>query len=154
MLGLAALLLLQDGCVSFSKGRLTFNELAYPGSMSPCLYGPNAEVLAKDHGLKFIKTFSNTKDCWNLFYSLLSLGECKATESVALEINKEIRSSGGDGIVNVTVTAWPDAISYWHPLTILPFWPACTHVLVTGDIVKFDAIMEHSLTREHLETKP
>jgi hypothetical protein len=145
MIGLTALLLLLDGCISLSKGRLTFNELAYPGSISPYLYGPNSELVAKDRGLKVIKTFSSEKECWNEFYSLISFSGCKATESIALDINEAIRSAGGDGMVNITVTAWPHAIQYWHPLTLLPFWPSCTHVLVTGDIVKFDPTMEHGL---------
>lgn len=145
MIGLTALLLLLDGCISSSKGRLTFNELAYPGSMSPYLYGPNSELVAKDRGLKVIKAFSSGKECWNEFYSLITLGSCKTTESIALEINEAIRSAGGDGMVNITVAAWPHAISYWHPLTLLPFWPSCTHVLVTGDIVKFDPTVEHGL---------
>ena len=143
--GLSILLLLLNGCISLSHGRLTFNELAYPSSMSPYLYGPNAELVSKDRGLTVIKTFSSGKECWNEFYSLITLGGCKATESIALEINEAIRSAGGDGMADITVVAWPDAISYWHPLTMLPFWPSRTHVLVTGDIVKFDPQVEHAL---------
>ena len=117
---------------------MRFDELKYPASMSAYLYGPNNELLAKDRELQVIEPFSYKTRFWGTFYSLVPL---TGTKDVSKEVNKKIEASGGDGIINVKVTAKPGFLTQFHPLTLLPFWPSFTEVLMEGEIVKYDPIM-------------
>ena len=121
-----------------SKGRITFDELKYPASMSAYLYSPNNELLAKDRELRVIDRFSYKMNFWGTLYSFVQLTGAK---DVGQEVNKIIEASGGDGIINVKVTAKPGFLTLSHPLTLLPFWPSNTEVFIEGEIVKYDPTM-------------
>jgi hypothetical protein len=114
---------------------MRFDELKYPASMSAYLYGPNNELLAKDSELQEISHFSYKMRFWGTFYSLVPLTGAK---DVGQEVNNKIEASGGDGIINVKVSVKPGFLTDVHPLTLLPFWPSFTEVLMEGEIVKYD----------------
>jgi hypothetical protein len=148
-MGLFLFLLLHAGCMmSAAEGQLTFKGLEYPVSMSPYLHGEGDTLLRKAHGLRVIGPFAEERVCWNIFYSLVPLGQCKDTEAVALRMNEAIRAVGGDGMVNAAVQVTAGFMIYMHPLTLLPFWPADTHILVTGDIVKIDQTAKQEQRRK------
>jgi hypothetical protein len=100
--------------------------------MSPFLYGPSGELVAKDHGLVVIRQFEYRKTHWAIGYSLLSISRVNDVASI---INNEIALSKGDGMINLTITAKHSPINS-IPLSILPIWPGATVLEVKGDIVK------------------
>jgi len=127
------------GCfVAGSRGNVRFNELKYPASMSAYLYGPNNELLAKDRELQVVEQFSYKVNFWGTLYSLVSLTGVK---DVSKEINNKIEYSGADGIINMKVISKPGILTHFHPLTLIPFWPSYTEVLIEGEIVKYNPTM-------------
>jgi hypothetical protein len=122
------------GCAG-SRGWIKFDELRYPASMSPYLYGPNNELLAKDRELRVIDSFSGEHHYWGVVYSLVPLS---GTKEIGEQINRAIERAGGDGIVNVKVTSASNFMSEAFILNILPVWPSQTKVVVEGEIVKYE----------------
>ncbi len=129
------IILSMTGCYGGARGIVRFNELDYPASMSPYLYGPNNEILVKDRDLSVIKPFRLEVIYTAIFYSLVSLAPDK---DVGEQINASVDSCGGDGVVNVKIRSKPGLTNYMHPLTLLPFWPSYTTVVVEGYIVKYE----------------
>ena len=125
-----------SGCgMGLSGGRLTFEDLQYPASMSGSLYGPKGEIVREqDGGLEPIKTFTFTKNYWSTFYSIVPLSR---SSDIVEQINKEIKEAGGDGITNVSVSSDYSKLTSVLPLNLLPIWPGCSEIRVTGTIVKF-----------------
>jgi hypothetical protein len=103
--------------------------------MSAYLYGPNNEFLTKSRELQVISQFSYTMNFVGMLYSLVPL---TGTKDVSQEINNKIEASAGDGIINVKITVKPGFLTFCHPLTLLPFWPSYTEVLMEGEIVKYN----------------
>jgi hypothetical protein len=132
---ITVLILTVAGCYGGSRGIVRFNELDYPASMSPFLYGPNNEILAKDRELMVIKHFRLEVYYMAIFYSLVSPLHIR---DVGKLINTEVENCGGDGVVDVKISANTGPTTYMHPLTLLPFWPSYTTVVVEGDIVKHE----------------
>jgi hypothetical protein len=135
---LSATLLIILGCypigAGFSRGKIQFDDLQYPASMSPYLYGPREEILAESKDLVVIKKFRFEKNSWNLMYGLISLAN---NNDIAERINHEISLSGGDGILNVEITTKNGIMNYIYILNLLPLWPTYTKLTVEGDIVKY-----------------
>ncbi len=108
------------------------DQLSYPVSLSPFLYGPRGELVAKAHGLVVVKQFEYKKTYWAIGYSLLSLSKVNDVASI---INNEIDHATGDGMINLTITAKQNPINS-IPLSFLPIWPGATELEVKGEIVK------------------
>jgi hypothetical protein len=123
------------GCgIGMSGGRINFDDLKYPASMSGSLYGPDGEVVDKGGRLEEIDEFYYTKNYWSTFYSIIPLSR---TSDIVEQMNKKIEKAGGDGITNVKVTSDYSKLTSLFPLNLLPIWPGCSEVEVTGTIVKF-----------------
>lgn len=128
--------ILGTGCgISMSGGRIDFDDLKYPASMSSSLYGPNGEVVQQGDRLKPIKAFAYTTNHWSLLYSIIPLS--RTSSDIAEQMNKEIKEAGGDGITTVSVASDYSKLTSIFPLNLLPIWPGCSEIRVTGTIVKF-----------------
>lgn len=119
------------GCAG-SRGVMTFDNLRHPTSMSAYIYGPNDEVLAKED-LMVMGNVHIEKAYWGFMFSLVNVSDDK---KIVDAINQQVDEKGGDGVINLSVTAEGCAISGFTILQLLPIWPGCTNVVVTGDIVK------------------
>jgi hypothetical protein len=123
------------GCFAAgSRGKITFDDLKYPASMSAHLYGPDNEILTKDKELQVIKRYYYKKNSWNIFYTLISFSN---NSDVTKDINRAIHESGGDGIVNVEVSAKDGITNTIILFNLLPFWPTYSTITLEGDIIKF-----------------
>jgi hypothetical protein len=129
------LVLMLTGCFGGSRGLVRFNELNYPASMSSYLYGPNDDILAVDRDLIVIKRLRVEVNYPAIFYSLAPPMHAR---DVGKQINSEVGNCGGEGIVNVKISSHTGYTTHMHPLTLLPFWPSFTKVVVEGDIVKYE----------------
>ncbi len=124
----------ETGCgLGISGGRINFDNLQYPASMSISLYGPDGEVVEGGGKLKPIKRFEYTKYYWSTFYSIIPLSR---TSDIVEQMNKEIKEAGGDGITSVSITSDYSKLTSAFPLNLLPIWPGCSKISVTGTIVK------------------
>ncbi len=117
-----------------SRGQIEFGNLVYPASLSAYLYGPDNQILEKDKTLRVVKRLHFRKNCWNIAYALIDISD---NSDVVEAMNKEIADSGGDGIVNVEVSAQDGITNSIPVLNLLPFWPTYTSVEVEGDIVQY-----------------
>lgn len=132
MLIILMLSILETGCgLALSGGRLNFDDLKYPASMSISLYGPNGEVVSDK--LKPVKRFEYTKNYWSTFYSIIPLS---GSSDIVEQMNKEIKEAGGDGITTVSITTDYSKLTSVFPLNMLPIWPACSKIRIKGTIVK------------------
>ncbi len=124
---------LGSGCMGISGGRIDFDGLKYPVSMSGSLYGPNDEVVKRGEGLEPVKGFEFTKNYWSTFYSIIPLSR---TSDIVEQMNKEIAEAGGDGMIYVSVSSDYSNLNHIFFLDLLPIWPGCSKIRVFGTIVK------------------
>lgn len=116
-----------------NRGAVKFDTLEYPVSMSAFVNGPNKSVLVKDDSLQVIQKFEFQKKQWAMMYSFVNLSD---DEIFATEINKAIKQANGDALINLNVTSANCFINFGlFALPILPFYPGCSDVTVSGDIV-------------------
>lgn len=133
---LACLLFIAIGCGGGGRGSLTFDGLKHPASMSAFLYDKDNKTAAKDKELTVLDKFSYEKKFWGLLYSTIPLSSDK---DVVEAINKKVEEAGGDGIINLSVTASNCAFNSFPILSLLPIMPGCVNAVVEGEIVKLKA---------------
>lgn len=115
------------------RGYLRFESLEYPASTSPYLYGRSGQVVVEGKELSIVGKFTMEKKFWGMVYSLVRLSD---DADVSLAANQAIKTAGGDGMINLTITTDACFLTGIPILPILPFWPACTIANITADIVK------------------
>ncbi len=139
------ILIILSGCgYTGSRGLMRFDSLRYPASMSSYLYGPHDELLARGSELQVINRFNEDYDYWGTAYSL---GQLTYPRDVGEDINRAIEASGGDGIVNVKITAKTGVMAHVPFFSFFPLWPSQTRVAIEGDIVKYKPSTTYGLLR-------
>ncbi len=111
----------------------TGKKLKYPVSLSPSLYGPDGSVFIQGRELVKVGVFQFKSRYWGIFYG--SIGLNSATD-IDEAMNKAIHDAGGDGITGLHVTNSGCGVNNVIILNILPIWPGCTLVEVSGSIVR------------------
>lgn len=120
------------GCAG-AKGNMTFDDLKYPASMSAFIYGNNNETLVKGDNLDVVGDFKYEKKFWGILYSMVPLSSDK---DIVEAINRKIDEAGGEGLINLSVTAENCAFNSFPLLSLLPIMPGCLNVTIEGEIVK------------------
>ena len=121
------------GCAG-SRGALTFDRLDKPVSMNPGLFdSASNRVLDLEDDFHIVGELHHEVVFWGTFYSLISI---TSDVDVSEIINKQVKDAGGEAVVDFSVTSKQCWWNYVPILTILPFWPGCTHVWMDGLIVK------------------
>jgi hypothetical protein len=120
-------------CVgSGGKGAIRFDGLKYPVSLSPYLENDDG----KSVGTVDMDKVGNLRlafNTWGIFYSLIPLS---GTLDISDAINAQIASSHGEGVASLKVVVDECLLNSLFPLNMLPFWPGCANVEVSGVIVK------------------
>lgn len=124
-------LCLLAGCAG-GRGKITFDNLKYPASMSAFIYGDGNEMLSKGD-LRVLDTFRYEKRFWGIFWSGIPLSSEKG---IAEAINRKVEDAGGEGVINLAVTTSTCGINSLPLLSFLPVLPGCVNVKVEGEIVK------------------
>jgi hypothetical protein len=122
----------QVACVAGAHYDVRADSARYPISFSPVLLGPDDEFLALGHELEEVGSFELNHYRFGLVYSLVKFGPLDISD----DINKEVISRRGEGVVSLSVTTSNCATNWFVPLTILPFWPGCQVSVITGVVVK------------------
>ncbi len=113
-------------------GKIKFDDLAYPASMSGYLYNAFGAVVSLND-MEVMGVFSFQKRFFGVFYSAIPL---TGSFDIGSIMNREIKKLKADGIVNVTVKAVGCRINSVPLMVWLPLWPGCAKVEVSGLIVK------------------
>jgi hypothetical protein len=131
ILGVLALAAFLGGCAG-ARGALAFDQLKYPVSSSPFIYGPDDRPLNPGE-VQHVGKMVWVERVWGLWWSWIPLS---GTIDVSAPINAQIARAGGDGIINLKVIAENCGMNYVPVFNMVPLYPGCTYVTITGDIVK------------------
>jgi hypothetical protein len=102
----------------------------YPISFSPALPDDKGTILYLGHELESKGSFEFSRNQLSFIY-----GATSGTVDVSEEINAEVAKRGGDGVVALTLRNTNCFTNYLFPLPLLPFYPGCQVVTVTGTVV-------------------
>jgi len=140
------------GCGAGAWARLDFDGVKYPLSMSAYLYDSDYKVAAKDKELEVLAPFEYSKRFWGLFYSIIPLSNDK---EIVAAINREIDRVGGEGIINLSVTASNCKFNSFPIISVVPLMPGCVDSVVRGEIVKLrkKAILRTSAAANYIPKK-
>jgi hypothetical protein len=125
-------LALLAGCAGANVNVVASNA-HFPISMSPVVRDQSG-ILLDGQSLVRVGEFEASSTKFAVVYSMVPTG----TFDISQEVNQQVAASGGEAIVNFKIRADDGctALNAFPLFNILPFWPGCIPVMVTGDIVK------------------
>lgn len=129
VLGLAATVLVLVGCAG-AHYRISADRLKYPASLSPVLPDEQGKPLYLDEDLRAVGEFSFSRTSVGYLYSLTG-----TAIDLSDNLNGEVERRQGEGIVRLSLRTSTCASSWYIPLTVLPFYPGCQNLTVTGTVV-------------------
>ena len=129
----AGLLGLATGCAG-ARADVTANQARYPLSMSSQVRDKDGTV----HGrgtLEKVGELESSATPVGILYSLLTF---PSTVDISDDVNQQVKAAGGEAVVRLQVTASGgcDILNGFPVLNLLPIWPGCIPLTVTGDIVR------------------
>jgi hypothetical protein len=78
--------------------------------------------------------FHESRTAWSLLWSLVPL---TPKTDISDSVNEQVAAAKGDAVVHLTIASNHCPLNYLlFPFGILPFWPGCASVDITGDIVQ------------------
>ena len=121
------------GCAG-AHVEITARQSRYAISMSPVVRDSSG-VLYDHQSLEYVGAFSADRTRMGFFYSTLTP---LSTFDISQDVNAQVAAVGGEAVVGLTVSASDacDMLNDFPLLNILPLWPGCVPVTVTGDIVR------------------
>lgn len=131
-LSLGAACVSTSGCIAGGRTSVSFDATAYPVSMSPTVFGSDGEVLAPE-AAEVVGDLEVDLRAWSMLWGAVSL---KRVRDVSEAINAQIQRAGGQAAVNVRIQARQCGGNYVVPLTLLPFYPGCAKIKITGDVIR------------------
>jgi len=116
-----------SGCAG-ARTNLLFDGLRHPVSFSPVLQAGRVPAEDAHRG-----SFERVVRAYSLFYGLIPLDP---NTDLAPLLEEEIARLQGNAVVDLKVTASSCAANYAYPMPLLPVWPSCVHLRVTGTVVE------------------
>tara|TARA_R110002072_G_scaffold273219_4_gene433835 strand:+ start:30185 stop:30619 length:435 start_codon:yes stop_codon:yes gene_type:complete len=123
-------LVCSGGCLSLSSTALNGSDLRYPVSMSKSVVDAAGQIHAPKASAR-VARFKRDWSHWGWLYGSVSLS---SHVDLSAMLNEEIEKAGGDGIVNLKVTAAGSGLSWFISLLIII--PERVDVTVEGDVYK------------------
>lgn len=127
----ACALALSTSCISISSTTLDGSDLRYPVSFSQSVVGPDGTPVVPS---EVVGPVEREWTHWGWLYDSVSLS---SDEDLSAMLNGAIEELGGDGIVNLRVTAKGTGLTWLTSLLII--FPERVKVTVEGDVVRFPA---------------
>jgi len=127
-----ALALAVTGCTG-ARTTVVAPHARYPVSLSRGLRDASGALVTFDRRV-VVGRFNASHTGWGMVYSAAKL---TPTTDISDEVNAQVAAAHGDGIIHLTIVTRACALDYFaFPFGILPFWPSCVFVDVSGDIVR------------------
>jgi len=104
----------------------------YPVSMSRGVRDAGGELVTPARR-KVVGHFRVERTAWGLVYSYVNL---TPVEDLSAELNAQIAAVDGDAVINLGVASSSCGLNTAPLLDLLPFWPGCANLTVTGDIIR------------------
>ncbi len=129
LLGMVTVGLFLGGCAG-AHYKISADRLRYPASLSPVLPDERGRPLYLGENLQPVGEFSFNRTSVGCFYSMTG-------EAIDLsdDLNREVERRQGEGIVLLSLRSGVCASSMFFPLTVLPLYPGCQNLTVTGTVV-------------------
>jgi len=121
------------GCAG-AHVEITARQSRYAISMSQVVR--DGSGLLYDHqSLEYVGALYTGRTRLGFFYSALTP---LSTFDISEDVNAQVAAAGGEAVVGLIVSASDgcDILNNFPLLNILPVWPGCVPVTVTGDIVR------------------
>jgi hypothetical protein len=120
------------GCAGASVS-VTAVDARYPVSMSPVIRDATGR-LHDQRSLQKRGTLTAKRTSLGFLYSTFAV---RRSFDISNEINAQVSSVAGEAVVDLTVSVGSgcDLLNGFPLVGILPFWPGCVPVTVTGTIV-------------------
>jgi len=118
------------GCAG-ANYQFAADRARYPISFSPALPDGTGRILYLGHELEPKGSFEFTRTQIGFLYGAISSGPIDVSD----QINAEVAQKGGEGVVALALRNQNCATNYLFPLQILPFFPGCQIVTVTGTVI-------------------
>ncbi len=129
VLALAAAVFALTGCAG-AHYRVSVDRLRYPASLSFALPNEQGKPLHMGRDLDPVGEFAFTRTSVGYLYGLTG-----TAIDLSDDLNREVETRRGEGIVRLAFRPKTCASSWFFPLTILPFYPGCQNLTVTGTVV-------------------
>jgi hypothetical protein len=121
------------GCAG-AHVEITARQSRYAISMSQVVRDGSG-VLYDHQSLEYVGALYTGRTRLGFFYSALTP---LSTFDISEDVNAQVSAAGGEAVVGLIVSASDgcDILNNFPFLNILPVWPGCVPVTVTGDIVR------------------
>ena len=120
------------GCAG-ARVTVTADRAAYPVSLSASVADGTGRLWKRSELVK-VGTFATHHTSIGFLYSGLTP---RSTVDVSEEVNAQVAASAGEAVVGLEISSsGACALNAVPVLPILPIWPGCLRVELTGDIVK------------------
>lgn len=129
MVGLVVMSLMLAGCAG-ARYRISADRLMYPVSLSPVLPDGQGKPLYLNEDLQPVGEFSFSRTSVGYLYGMTG-----TSIDISDNLNGEVERRQGEGIVRLSLRSGICASSSFFPLTVLPFYPGCQNLTVTGTVV-------------------
>ena len=112
-------------------GRVTASSIEQPVSFTPSVFDSGGAVYTAAPGY-VLKHVTMSRGHWTMLWRNVDLSD--ATWDLSEQLSSEIRSCGGDAVVNLTVFVESDW--WWYFSSLLPIIPDRVAVRVECDVVR------------------
>jgi len=121
------------GCAG-ARVAVKADQSRYAISMSQVIRDQSGQAYDR-RSLDTVGRFQADKTRMGYLYSALTI---LSTIDISEEVNQQVASVGGEAVVGLTVTVSDacDVLNLFPILNIIPLWPGCVPVTITGDIVR------------------
>ncbi len=119
------------GCAG-GRGWISAPTAQYPVSLSHGIRAADGHLLGPKER-KRVGGFDTSKTFVALFYDAIPLN---GSFDLSDDINQQVKAVGGEAITDLTFQTSLCALDAIPVLHILPFWPGCATVRVTGNIIQ------------------
>lgn len=119
------------GC-SGGYGRLRFDGMRYPVSLSPTVPDAGGQILPPER-LEVVGRVDVHTRAWSIAYSAIPL---QATRDVSKPMNAQIAAAHGEAVINLRIVSKQCKVNHVWVLNAIPLWPGCSDVTLTGDIIR------------------
>ena len=131
-LSLSIAILLCVGCgIAGAKFRVSANSAETPISFSDGLIGRGGELAVLGESLEELHSFTIELKPTSFLY-----GTTESEIELSNIINEVVAEYGGDGVVQLTIRSENCGQNAVPFLTMLPFFPGCMNLTVSGVVVK------------------
>ncbi len=129
LLWLGAMGLILAGCAG-ANFRVKADRLKYPASLSPVLPDAQGKPLRLGRELRPVGEFAFDRTSVGFVYGMTG-----TTVDLSDDLNREVETRRGEGIVRLALRPKLCVSSWFFPLTILPIYPGCQNIAVSGTVV-------------------